>query len=53
MESKHGYKQTSLQKRNSLTDLEKNLMVTKKESWGGREKLADSHQYMAEPTTIL
>ena len=36
MESKHGYKKT-LQKRNSLLDLEKKLMVTKKERRRDRE----------------
>ena len=34
VESKHGYKQTSLQKRNSPTDSEKKLMVTKTEAEG-------------------
>ena len=37
VESKCGCKQTSLQKRNSLTDLEKKLMVTKKERRRDRE----------------
>ena len=37
---KNVYKWISLQKRNSLTDLEKNLMVTKKK--GDREQLAGS-----------
>ena len=37
VESKRGCKQTSLQKRNSLTDLEKKLMVTKKERQKDRE----------------
>ena len=37
VESKHGYKQTSLQKRNSPTDLEEKLMVTKTERQRHRE----------------
>ena len=37
VESKCGCKQTSLQKRNSLTDLEKKLMVTKQERRRDRE----------------
>ena len=37
VESKHGYKQTSLQNRNSPTDLEEKLMVTKTERQRHRE----------------
>ena len=37
VESIHGYKQTSLQKRNSLVDLEKKLKITKKERRRDRE----------------
>ena len=44
VESKHGYKQTSLQKRNSPTDLEEKLMVTKTERQRHRQELAGSDQ---------
>ena len=37
VESKHGYKQTSLKKRNSLVDLEEKLKITKKERRRDRE----------------